>query len=847
MLHSRTFICRRFAIICLVFASPALGEDDFRDIRQIDRPSPIRRVQANTWGTRQVELINRTQQPVTVISGGYFSGSALEHYSRKVLLPARSMRRLKIPALATANEEGWIEWNAMLLRDDGDHESLLHASNNYVVDPQVLPMAKRSQAAIIGNLSAEHQRDTDSLLQMMVSQRLASGETRRLLQIDAAEVPALHRGLDSVDQIMLGSGRVSDSPAILESIRSWVYQGGKLWIRLDQTGTGVVHDLFGDQAPVYQVDKTRLVDFRLDNRRSEYRSVDRLQFDYPVDFVRIDVSNVEVVHEVDGWPASFVMSYGEGRIICTMLGKRAWIRRRTDDDPATSHERNSRYVSKSSMRELIDRWDETTAQGSVDTASFPGYLSQQTGYEIPSGSAIVSTLAVFCIIFIAAGLWLQAKQAVHDSTQVAEEQSNHLRPEHLAPIGAGLAIAFAAPIILLGQSSRSSVPAAISTIEFARIDSHSSNVESVGFTSIYSPDGDTVRLETQNGRKLQQPEDASSGTVRRLMWTDYGKTVMEDLHIPAGIQFYPSVQQGSMNESGEAFITFGPDGVAGEFRSSCFLNPEDAVIAGPAEHTLAVSFLPDGTFSAGTDSTLEPGTYIADSLLSDLQALRQDVYRSALQESRGPKFPSEHRLLVWTSRADSDLTEVEGYQSSHTSFVSVPLRLIAPPHGTAVVVPSPLVSMEVLASQGGGTTTAYNVRSRQWLDSTTRTSLRLQFSIPTVLAPFDTTDLNLEFRIAAPGRRVRFTAGQDDHQTIADLNGPAGTYNYVIGDPKQLQMDNSGRYYINLNVDPTPATGDRESGPNDSVWKMEFIRMEVRGRTIATAVPVVSATENTQG
>lgn len=837
--------CAPVLTICLVVVSSALALEDVEGIRQIGRPAAVRRVRPDTWGTSQVELTNLTDQPVSVVSGGYFSGETLTRYARRAHLPARSIRRLQIPALATANEDGRIEWNAMLSLNDGGRESLLHASNNYYIDPEVLLKAEHSEAAIIANLTPEYQRETDSIMQMMVAVRLASGHTRRVTQIDAVKVPAFHRELDVLDQVMLGSGHIANSPAALDALRSWVYRGGKLWICLDQTGTAVVHELFGDSVPLYLVDRTELVEFEVDDRSSQTSSGERLQFDYPVDSVRVDVANVEVIHEVNRWPASFITNFGDGRVVFTTLGKRAWIRRRTDDDPAPSRERNSLYLARPSMVTLMDLWHKGGSGSPVTEEPLRAYLSRQTGYEVPSGSAIVSILVAFCVMFIATGARLHSKEVIRVDTATSVMRKEKVRPEHLALIGCALATGFAALIILLGQSSRSSVVAAICTVEFARIDSHSSNVQSTGFTSIYSPDGDTVRLQTQNRKILQQPKDASSGTVRRLMWTDYGQTVMEDLHIPAGIQFYSSHQQGSLNESGEALVTFGPDGITGEFSSNSFLNPEDAVIAGPAEHTLAVSFRPDGTFSAPVDNTLEPGTYIADSLLSDQQALRQEVYRSVLQQSRGSKFPSDHRLLVWTTRKVSDLTAIEGYQSSHTSFVSVPLRLIAPPPNTSIVVPSPLVRMELLSSQGGGTTTAYNARARQWLDSTLRTNLQIQFSIPTVLVPLDTTDLSLEFRIAAPGRRVTLTAGLDGHQTIAELSSPAGTYNYVVKDPQQLQRDNSGKYYVGLMIDPTSTSGDRESGPNESPWKMEFIRMEVRGRTIATASPVVAATEHT--
>jgi|GEM_PF-3999429 len=831
-------------ISLLVLVPRALALEDGEKVMQLHRPSPVREVHPGTWATHQVELMNPAQHPVSVVSGGYFSGNALQHYSRRAELPARSIRRLQIPVLPTANEEGAIEWNSMLYLDDGDQAGLLRASDTYIVDQQELPQTARPQAAVIGHLSAANQSRTDSLRHMMVAQQLASGQTSRVIQIDGAEVPAVYRELDSVGKIMLGTSKISDSPAILDAIRSWVHRGGRLWICLDQTGTAVVDDLFGDHVSVYPVDKSGLVDFRLKYRRGRFDSDERLVFDYPVDIIRADVSNVEVIHEVDGWPASFAMNYGDGRVVFTTLGKRAWIRERTNDDPPAPHEKNSRYLARPSMVSLIDAWREGVDTRQIDEAEFRTYLSKQTGYEIPSGTTVIIVLAAFCLAYITAGLWLHWKPLAGGEDELSVRFRARLGSEHLTVIGATLAVTFAGSIVLLGESARSGIDPAISTLEYVQIDERTSNIRSVGLTSVYSPDGDTVQLATQNGRILKQPEDASSGTIRRLMWTDYGETKTQNLQVPAGIQFYPSRQEGGLSDSVRATGTFGPQGLTGLFTSGCFRNPVDAILVGSSEHTLAVNIRPDGTFTAGTEDRLEQGTFMADAILSDQQALRQNIYRSLLQQTDNRKSLADGRLLAWTERAVTDLSDIEGFSLSHTSLVSVPLRLIPPPPETAVVVPSPLVRMEVLSSRGGGTTTAYDGRSRQWIESTAKTNLNLRFEIPAVLMPLRTTQLDLEFSIDAPGRPVKVSAGTRDALTsVSELQGPSGTYHYVLDDARQFETDVTGRFYVDVIVGPASGDGDDKTKPETSRWKINYIRMEVAGRTLHQAKHASNRTE----
>ncbi len=844
MLGRRAVSWLIFTAWSILRIADAISQDDIRGIKQVDRPATVHRMRHGSWGTRQVEVINSTPEDTSVISGGYFTGQPLKRYARKVNLPAKSMRRVQIPALATSSEAGSIEWNSMLLSADAENEVLLHASNEFIVDREVLPQATRSEHAVIADLNPQHIAETQWLTEMIVAIRLATGLNRRHIQIDAADVPAFHRGLDAVDQILLGSSQISDYPAILEALRAWVYRGGQLWVCLDRTGTQVAHDLFGDKVPIYTVDETSLVEFQLDDRRSGKPSGDLLQVDYPVKFVRVEVSEVEVIHKVDGWPASFTCTHGSGRVLFTTIGPRAWIRKRTVNDPAQRREGNSLFLARPSMVDLIDVWHGATEPPPLATAELKAYLARQTGYNIPSGATVLSILSLYCVLLAVVGYWLHARQTDHYTDESVMREEHHRRPEHLALIGTILALGFAVPLIMIGQSSRSAVQAGISTVEVVDVDPHSSEIQCTGVTSIYSPNGDTLDLETIAGRRMQPPEDAASGTVRRTMWTDLGTTMMDGLQIPAGLQFFQSRQKNGLNGPREAVIRFGPEGIEGNFRSECFVSPQDAVIAGPTEHILGVTFQNDGTFSADIGTTLEPGSYISAPLLSDEQSLRQDVYRAVLRQTNASRYPSELRLLAWTRRTDTDLTAIAGYQSSHTSIVAIPLRVIRPANGTDVVIPSPFMKLEVLSSQDGGTTSAYNPRSRQWLESTAPTHLRLRFGVPKVLAPLDVSRLNLEIRIAAPGRRVKIAAGpQDDRREIVELNSPSGTYNYVIDDPDRLSLDMAGRYHMDVNVAAAVTEPEGRIRSTDPIWKMDFIRLEVLGRTTGSPFETASKKE----
>src|SRR5207302_3970072 len=58
------------------------------------------------------------------------------------------------------------------------------------------------------------------------------------------------------------------------------------------------------------------------------------EYEEPVDLVRsvLAEGDFEVEYTVNGWPAAFWKSFGEGKLLVTTLGPRGWMRRRTAAD-----------------------------------------------------------------------------------------------------------------------------------------------------------------------------------------------------------------------------------------------------------------------------------------------------------------------------------------------------------------------------------------------------------------------------------------------------------------------------------------------------------------------------------
>jgi len=83
------------------------------------------------------------------------------------------------------------------------------------------------------------------------------------------------------------------------------------------------------------------------------------EFEEPVDFVRIVASNVNVVHTIDDWPASFFLRVGKGQVLFTSVEGRAWVR------PPTEREMKRDKDAPEHLRDASPRGDGSAEIGDL--------------------------------------------------------------------------------------------------------------------------------------------------------------------------------------------------------------------------------------------------------------------------------------------------------------------------------------------------------------------------------------------------------------------------------------------------------------------------------------------------
>src|SRR5207302_5261212 len=121
-------------------------------------------------------------------------------------------------------------------------------------------------------------------------------------------------GFDGVDYFVLAARRLADDPPGELALRRWVQQGGTLWVMLDLTDPETIARLLGDALPVEIVDRTSLMRLQIQSfGLGPDEQSPPVELEQPVDVVRVVLApEDQLLHTINGWPASFSRQFGRG-------------------------------------------------------------------------------------------------------------------------------------------------------------------------------------------------------------------------------------------------------------------------------------------------------------------------------------------------------------------------------------------------------------------------------------------------------------------------------------------------------------------------------------------------------
>lgn len=766
---------------------------------------------ADRWGTVRLRVSNAGDEPGDFVLVAYFQSDSRTQYARQLRVPAGSIRTswlpLRMPGdIAEAADRVEVKTIFMRRSHAAEGEPLLVDDSGLVVQEILLPLqVKRPTTGIIADANDEES------IAAVVAMRLDRGLIpRRLVQL-GDPLPPTREALDGLDQLVVMSDRLATDSLGLAAIRSWVEGGGRLWIMLDQVTPDTVSLLLGDAFDVHTVGRVRLMEFMLTlaNADDVRTGSLRQRLANPVDMVRVFAPHAEILWTIDDWPAAFLSSLGNGTVLFTTLGGRGWLRPRTDDEQfRTDPLKSVGLVSTSTFSEVALRFfAEDYSRPQLRPSDFRSFVSEQIGYETIDRKIFALIGGGFCVGLAGLSLFLARRH------QIAR----------LGWMGPLMAMCCAVALILLGKSSRQSVPNTVASAEFVTITPETNGVEITGLLALYNQRDTPAELGAQRGGVIL-PD--THGEARRMTWTDLDKWHYEGLTLPAGVTLASARYSGTLELPIEARATFAQAGIEGRITSGALNGLADAVLAMPGGRCLAAQFTPEGGFTATAEDALVAGEYISARLPSDEQRRRQEVYRSLFDSRPDASYPRRPTLLVWTAPYETQFKLAAKADRKGASLFAIPLKFDRPKFGTRLTIPAVCVGYESV-----GAAAAYDNERQSWISHSGGQQTLLRFHVPPSVREMQIERALLTVLINAPSRTLEITAGS----TVAPIElktieSPVGTVRYEIDRPEALVLDEIGGLVLGLDV--SDAAGVAQGEPS-APWSISSLSLELTGEMTA--------------
>lgn len=819
MMKCRPILAWALCWLCAAVVAPAAAQGTAGSsppvrFSQLGGPRGLRQYVSSAWGVVGVDVINTQDQPASVLAAFGFSRDPDLQYARRVTVPARSLRRtwvpLKLPHVP--NNRASIPCYGLLIDDRSGSEVVLRPAYEGVQHSVLLRVNhdKPVSGAFL-DLEEEDPEEVDYAYEAVIALRTARGYQRGLILISDRELPPLREVFDGLNQIVLWNDRFAADVAILSPLRAWLNNGGELWIMLDRVDAAGVEQLLGDLFTCQVVDRVALDRVRIDDVEevSAAEAPPAEQLEQPLDLVRVLVSQMQVTHTVDGWPAAFWRPVGRGRVVFTTLDARAWIGRPPMQREHWDAHRMTNYWPTRQLESLplLQPLQPPLCQ----PAALRDYLSERVGYRIASRGAVSGLLGLFCGSLLLAGVGL----------------ARWRRLEHLAWLAPALALAAAAPLVALGWQSQRAVPASVGQAQFIEVSDGADQLTASGLLAFYDPGGASEPFGATRGGMFEPEDAAATGATRRMVWSDLSHWHWEHLRPHSGLWNAAFRWSGDLPQRLAVRGTFSDEGFVANWTDSR-LALTDALLAVPAQPYLAVEV--DGArLVAGPDDVLPAGRYIAGGWLSDEQRRRQAAINRLLAPAAG-KAPRVQRptLLAWGEPVDLGFQFPQTDERFGTAWWSIPLNIDRPAAGTHVVVPSPFVTFRAfnrLDSQAASS--LYDYRTGEWVVSQKPSGLWLRFQLPPAVVPFQLDRARLSLQITAAGCVVDIRrADSDAPQPLRRVHNPIGVIELTLAGQTLPPLDADGRFLVGIDVH---AADSGSAPPQTPSWKIDWLQMEVAG------------------
>ncbi|MBL8848641.1 MAG: hypothetical protein JNG89_03115, partial [Planctomycetaceae bacterium] len=586
------------------------------------------------WGELQLRLDNTGATARDVLCSSYFNDDQTLQYARQVWLPPRSRLAISTPALVPQadrfpSNSGRIQ-SLMIDRSQGSEVLLASDSGKLRQEQPVLVAPEARHTGIIAGWETGDEVPVDAV-NLIVASRVAQSLNNRLTVLTGHFLPSDEISLRYLDHLVIAENRLLDDPAAMDAVRRWLHGGGRLWIMLDRVDPLILERLLGDDFQGHLVERVSLTSIRIDKAPSfsapNGEDGEVHEYEEPVDMARVAVSGIKVWNTVDGWPVAMSCSSGEGRVLITTLGARAWY------GPAQPNKESkvkplSDFAPLPPMVDLTAYVLATRDEPPLPQSTLQPIAQEYVSYTVPTWSLVVGTMGVFLALLFATGFWLWRRE----------------RLEHFGWTGSLLAVVFGMALTGIGMANHYGVPDAISSVQVVQAVSGTDDVTTHGVVGVYRSEGSQAPIQATLGGRLW-PELAVEGETRRMVTTDLGEFTWEGVTQPAGLRMYSGVTAAAYPARIAAQGTVDAAGVVGRYEG-CAAAGTEAVLA-TQYGRMAVTLSADGQFSAATGGILDKDEFLKATFVGDVQDRRRRLLQDLFKNRGWIDSLDRPQLLLW--------------------------------------------------------------------------------------------------------------------------------------------------------------------------------------------------------
>lgn len=775
------------------------------------------------WGLLHINVTNSGSEPRDVTVATYFDTEPTLQYGRRLWVPALSTLHTTQPVLVPkieSDSERTLGYHSLVFDAQSSNEVLIKEEHSSLInDGAILINRSPLLTGFIGDGLGSANDQAKEPYELVVACRLARLLDRRVGTASLEGLPYDEQSLEAISNLVIVGDRLLEDAAAIAAIRRWMFGGGRVWVMLDRVDPRVLELLLGDEASCQIIDRVGLNSVQIDTSTDAKQQPMNAPVEYetPIDLLRVSVSNVEVRAKVNGWPAAFSTSYGHGSLLVTTLGARAWMTPRKI--PLKPIEQSSPFEPLIEATHVTSDFFLIRNPEFVPPEMLASEVTDYIGYSIPGRGIVFGFLCGFVVaIGVVGGLLWRAD-----------------RLERLGWIVPLLGLVCGASLIAIGHFNRHEISAMAATLQVVQRLPGTDDTVTHGLIGTYHPEGSQSQFAATQGGRLVPHMAGMQGITRRMMWTDLGKWHWENVPQNAGQVMVPFSQSTTLSKPIEVIATLGPEGVVGKVHGE-LAGMSDPVLVTRAER-IGINLKSDGEFMASTANVFGPDQFLDAQLLDDEQARRRQVFKKLLSNPQRRDFPSQPFFMVWTPAWNTGLGLSDEYQTQGSALCIFPLRLERPAKGQEFVIPPPLLPFRMVSRPDGRPSSQiYDSRRSEWRESAAYSTAWLRFQAPVEVLPTTILRGRVAIQVSGPIGKLELLGLRDDKAfSIDTLIDPVGTVTFEINDLDALKLDEQGRLRLGLNVGDLnrpelTRPSDPDSKPN--YWRIDSLSLTLWGQAI---------------